>query len=137
MQTLQPTPEEAAALNDLFAAYQRLKALGWNDAVYCPKDGTKFAAIEAGSTGVHLADYQGEWPSGGWWVYDGDIWPSRPILFKPLGSRLSPVPAPLRAATRSALGEAWRTKYVTNNSLLGGATWSRTTTRRGTLATLR
>ena len=70
------------ALLNLFEAYQDLKRLGWNDAIYCPKDGTWFDAIEAGSTGIHNCQYQGQWPNGGWWVADGDVWPSRPILFR-------------------------------------------------------
>jgi len=75
-------PDEKAALHALMEAHTRLKELGWRDAIYCPKDGSHFQAIEAGSTGVHDCNYQGEWPKGTWWVYDGDIWPSRPILFK-------------------------------------------------------
>lgn len=76
-------PDERAALTVLFDAYQRLRELGWNNAIYCPKDGTPFLAIEAGSTGIHECSYEGEWPTGSWWIHaDGDLWPSRPILFK-------------------------------------------------------
>jgi hypothetical protein len=72
-----------AALRQMFEAYQRLRDLGWNDAIYCPKDGTTFDSISAGSTGVHDCFYRGEWPKGGWWGAEaGDIWPSSPILFK-------------------------------------------------------
>lgn len=78
----QQMPDEQAAIRALFDAYQRLKELGWNDASYCPNDGSHFQAIEAGSTGIHDCNYQGEWPKGSWWLYDGDIWPSRPVLFK-------------------------------------------------------
>jgi hypothetical protein len=74
--------DERALLDRMFACYQGLKRLGWNDAIYCPKDGTHFDAIEAGSTGIHDCNYQGEWPEGTWWVFDGDMWPSRPILFR-------------------------------------------------------
>jgi hypothetical protein len=74
---------EQTAINDMFAAYQKLRALGWNDAVYCPKDGTVFETIEAGSTGIHRTHYSGQWPDGSWWVHDaGDLWPSRPTLFR-------------------------------------------------------
>lgn len=76
-------PDEQAALNVLFGAWLRLKELGWQDAEYCPKDGSEFKVIEAGSTGFHDCVYLGEWPTGGWWVHDGDTYPSRPILWKP------------------------------------------------------
>lgn len=75
-------PDEKAALNTMFYGWYRLKELGWSEAIYCPKDGTHFQAIEAGSTGIHDCNYIGEWPDGTWWLYDGDICPSRPVLFK-------------------------------------------------------
>jgi hypothetical protein len=76
-------PTERDALEVMFAAYDRLRAFGWCDAIYCPKDGTVFDAIEAGSTGIFPCHYSGEWPDGHWWVEDGgDLWPSRPILFR-------------------------------------------------------
>lgn len=78
-------PDELAALAAMFEAYQRLKELGWNDASYCPKDGSTFKVIEAGSTGIFDCHYSGEWPDGHWWTHDGgDLWPSRPMLFKRL-----------------------------------------------------
>jgi hypothetical protein len=77
-------PTEAEALRVMFAAFQRLNELGWRDAIYCPKDGSSFDVIEAGSTGIHRAHYEGEWPKGGWWIEaDDDLWPSRPILYRP------------------------------------------------------
>lgn len=76
-------PDEQAAIKHMWDGWYRLKDFGWNDAVYCPKDGTHFQVIEAGSTGIHDCTYEGEWPKGSWWLYgDGDVWPSRPILFK-------------------------------------------------------
>lgn len=76
-------PTEQDALNLMHDCYDRLRELGWNDAVYCPKDGTEFDAIEAGSTGIHRCYYDGEWPKGHWWIAeDGDLWPSRPILYR-------------------------------------------------------
>lgn len=75
-------PDEQSAIRAMWDAYQRLRELGWNDPSYCPKDGTHFKVIEPGSTGIHDANYHGDWPKGSWWVYDGDIWPSRPVLFK-------------------------------------------------------
>lgn len=75
-------PNEQAAINAMWEAHQRLKELGWSDAIYCPKDGSHFKVIEPGSTGIHDGAYEGEWPKGSWWVYDGDVWPSRPVLFR-------------------------------------------------------
>lgn len=76
-------PDEAAALNVMHDGYTRLRELGWRKAIYCPKDGTPFQSIEAGSTGVFRTHYTGEWPTGSWWVEDdGDLWPARPSLFK-------------------------------------------------------
>lgn len=76
-------PDDRAALLVMFRGFDRLRQLGWRDACYCPKDGSTFEVIEAGSTGIHRAHYEGEWPTGTWWVHeDGDLWPSRPILFR-------------------------------------------------------
>jgi hypothetical protein len=75
-------PDERAALRHMFDGWYRLKELGWREAIYCPKDGTHFQAIEAGSTGIHDCNYLGEWPKGAWWIYDGDMSPSHPVLFK-------------------------------------------------------
>lgn len=75
-------PDEQAALKQLFEAYIRLKELGWNEAIYCPKDGSMFSAIEAGSTGIHECNYTGEWPDGSWNIYDGDMWSAYPILWR-------------------------------------------------------
>lgn len=76
-------PSETDAIKLMWDAHRRLKELGWKEINYCPKDGTTFLAIEAGSTGIFHCHYSGEWPKGGWWVEDaGDLWPSRPILFK-------------------------------------------------------
>lgn len=74
---------EADALRVMCAAYERLKQLGWNDAIYCPKDGSSFDVIEGGSSGIHRAHYEGEWPTGSWWIEEaGDLWPSRPVLYR-------------------------------------------------------
>lgn len=72
-------PDEESARKLLFDAYIRLKEFGWNDAIYCPKDGRSFEVIECGSTGIHPCTYQGEWPKGSWWIEDC---PSRPVLFR-------------------------------------------------------
>ena len=77
-------PTEADCLRMLGDLSERLRELGWRDAIYCPKDGTPFDVIEFGSTGIHTCHYDGEWPNGHWWVHAaGDLWPSRPILFRP------------------------------------------------------
>lgn len=75
-------PTEQDALQAMFSAYQRLRELGWKEAMYCPKDGSVFDAIEVGSTGIHECIYQGEWPDGCWWSYDGEMWPMSPCLYR-------------------------------------------------------
>ena len=76
-------PTERDAIAQMFEAYTRLKELGWNEAMYCPKDGSMFSVVEVGSTGIHECNYLGEWPTGNWWVYDGDMWPAHPALWRP------------------------------------------------------
>ena len=76
-------PTEKDALKVMVSAYTRLLELGWSPAVYCPKDGTLFDAIEAGSFGIGTCHYEGDWPDGRWWMHEaGDLWPSRPILWR-------------------------------------------------------
>jgi len=55
-------PHTAAALNAICGGKQRLRELGWRDGSYCPKDGTDFAAIEFGSTGIFTGHFPGKWP---------------------------------------------------------------------------
>ena len=70
-------PDDKAAINALFDAWQRLKELGWNDPQYCPKDGTRFKVIELGSTGIFDCSYSGEWPKGHYMVEDEhDVYPT-------------------------------------------------------------
>lgn len=100
-------PTEESAISVLFEAYQRLRELGWKEAIYCPKDGTPFMVIEPGSTGIFRAHYSGEWPKGTWWAEDGgDLWPSRPCLFKLY---------PEDQAKEEARLEAARAKYALEN----------------------
>lgn len=76
-------PDVETALRVMTEAYHRLEELGFRNAVYCPKDGSAFEVIEAGSSGIHRCSYHGDWPTGSWWVEDnGDLWPSRPILYR-------------------------------------------------------
>lgn len=64
-------PATRSALDHACMAKQRLGDLGWRDGIYCPKDGTTFALVQWGSTGVHSGHYMGEWPRGH--VYCGDF----------------------------------------------------------------
>lgn len=79
-------PDEQAAIRTLFDAYQRLKELGWRDAMYGPADGSALEVIECGSSGIHKA-YRDE--KRRYWIVDGDVWPSDPVLFRdPAGRRI-------------------------------------------------
>ncbi len=72
-------------LAQMLDAYNGLRSLGWREIEGCPKNGKRFLAICPGDTGVFVHYYKGEWPNGHWWAEaHGDLWPSRPILWKPL-----------------------------------------------------
>lgn len=94
-------PDEQSALKAMFDAWYRLKELGWREVIYCPKDGTPFKVIEAGSTGIFDASYSGEWPDGYLNVHDGhDTYSGRPggtILFK--ATMPAEFPKPRRQST--------------------------------------
>ena len=76
-----PTTEDCLAA--IAEINSRLVNLGWNNAIYCPKDGTRFEAIEFGCTAILDCWYDGEWPDGCWWVADdNDIAIGRPVLFR-------------------------------------------------------
>ena len=76
-------PDEQSAIEAMFQAHYRLRELGWKEVIYSPKDGSPFKVIEAGSTGIHHCHYSGTWPDGMWNIEaDGDLWPSRPILYR-------------------------------------------------------
>lgn len=64
-------PDTKAALHRAHVARERLKSTGWREGIYCPKDGSKFALVEWGSTGIHAGHYIGEWPTGH--IYCGDF----------------------------------------------------------------
>lgn len=74
-------PTEKEALQVLGQAYERLKELGFKTA-YGAENNKEYDVIEAGSTGIHTATYEGKWPTGSWWIHDGETWPSRPILYR-------------------------------------------------------
>lgn len=99
-------PDEQSCLIALTEAFHRLKDFGWREAIYCPKDGTSFQVIEAGSSGIHQAHYEGSWPKGTWWIEDGgDMWPSRPILFKLFPEDQAKYDAKMKAAAEAYAAE--------------------------------
>lgn len=57
-------PDSMSAIEMLHDAQTRLKDEGWREGCYCPKNGTPFALIEFGSTGIFQGVYHGEWPNG-------------------------------------------------------------------------
>lgn len=75
-------PDEAAALRQMFDAWERLKELGFRDARHAPK-GEVVQFIEIGSTGIHAGHRDDDHPDRAWLHDAGDLWPSRPILFRP------------------------------------------------------
>lgn len=75
-----PTDDEFAQLVALCRAYRQLIDLGWRESMYAPRDGLTFLAIEVGSTGIHECHQDAD---GHFWIYDGDVWPAKPILWKP------------------------------------------------------
>lgn len=82
-------PREKPYLEMMRVARMELERQGWQDIVFCPKDGSWFLAICAGSTTVFPCCYRGDWPTGGWWVAEaGDEWPARPTLWKPMPSAI-------------------------------------------------
>lgn len=88
-------PTEASALRAFYDAYKRLKDFGWRDAVYCPKDGSTFDMIEPSNSAPVPGHYDGAWPEGVWWAHDaGDLWPSRPALFRLQGAPAAPATTP-------------------------------------------
>jgi len=92
-------PTEQDAINVMFSAWQRLKELGWREAQYCPKDGSTFKVIESGSTGIFDCVYEGEWPTGTYWLHDEhDSYSSRPVMFKLLPEAQAEYDAKMAAA---------------------------------------
>ena len=97
-------PDEKAAIEAMMQAHERLRELGWSDAIYCPKDGSEFNVIEAGSVGIFRCRYQGEWPTGSFMLFDdGDCYPSQPILY-----RLDPDAEAARKAKMAEIAERYR-----------------------------
>ena len=82
-------PQREAVAHPAMEQVNRLVAdmrnSGWRVATDCPKDGTMFWAWDPLNTLPYHCNYQGEWPKGSWWAYmDGDVWPARPVLFRPM-----------------------------------------------------
>lgn len=76
-------PTTQSALTVMQRGWSRLRNLGWREAQYCPKDGTTFAVIQYGSTGIFEALYMGDWPKGHVYCCDYLSHPHG-MLFKPL-----------------------------------------------------
>lgn len=70
--------EEVREVRAIFHAFDRLRKLGWREAIYAPRDQSPLLLIEAGSTGIHHG-YRDDY---GFWIAEGDTYPSNPILFK-------------------------------------------------------
>lgn len=77
-------PDSATAIKTLFDARQALiDDHGWKEGQYCPKDGSFFAVITPGSTGIFSGYYLGEWPDGDVLVGD-ELTHPKAIFFKPI-----------------------------------------------------
>ena len=81
---------EVKLLERMHDAWAGLKQCGWKEAIYAPKDGTRFLSIEAGSTGVFPCYWMDNKLNGGgfWSEAHGDLWPANPVLWKPLPSNV-------------------------------------------------
>lgn len=84
-------PTEADALRAISQAFQRLADLGWKDQCYAPLH-TPLLVIEPGCcTIVERGERWEDGTNGSWWVFDaGDLYPSRPAVFKPLPASALP-----------------------------------------------
>ena len=80
----QPTKQELAAISHIWQGYQALLKLGWQDAMYAPRDGEIFECIELGSTGIHRATKLEGMVDGVW--IDGD-YPSHPVAIRRLNRK--------------------------------------------------
>jgi len=79
-----PAMERAAA------AFWELRNAGWRPAEYYPKGGGMFLAWRPDSPMPYKCKYEGTWPDGQWWAYiDGDVWPDRPVLWRPLPQQIA------------------------------------------------
>lgn len=71
---------EYELVRELYLAIEKLKdAAGWDYMTSAPTDGTSILCLEGGSSGIHEAKFM----DGDWWILaHGDLWPSRPILWR-------------------------------------------------------
>lgn len=76
-------PDTFAALIAMNRARSRLEKFGWKSGVYCPKDGSSFAVIQFGSTGIFAGGYVGTWPDGDIWIADETAAPQA-CMWKPI-----------------------------------------------------
>ena len=80
-------PTEEDAIRSMARAHQRLTELGWKSISYAPKDGSKFDAVEAGCGKSGRCMFVPHGVDGSFFMAEvGDLWPSRPCLFKPEAS---------------------------------------------------
>ncbi|RTM07452.1 MAG: hypothetical protein EKK31_11880 [Hyphomicrobiales bacterium] len=92
-------PDTRAALYHASVGQDRLMKLGWADGIYCPKDGTRFALVQWGSTGVHAGFYMGNWPDGH--IYCGDfLVQPQAVMWKAI-DKLSPDETAMLAASEA------------------------------------
>lgn len=93
-QRAEQMPTVKDALETIFLGYLRLKDMGWNFPMHCPKDGSEFFVVEAGSTGVFPCVYVGKWPDGEYVIRDGDeSYSVTPMLFNKEYTELTKPPA--------------------------------------------
>lgn len=72
-------PDEQVVIRMMIQCRLRLEELGWRSAIYAPKNGTSFTAINPGYTGPSEC----MWLGSGFFVADGgDWWPAQPSHFK-------------------------------------------------------
>lgn len=96
-------PTTLSALDQIHVATERLRSMGWSAGQYCPKNGTPFAAVSFGSTGIFEAFFMGEWPSGS--VYMCDFMYSADALWwKPLDDLTDDERAQLERCMKDELG---------------------------------
>ncbi len=99
----QRMPDARSALAMISSAKERLRELGWSDCIYCPKDGSKFAVCEVGSTGMWRAFYSGDWPNG--YVNYGDCVTHPKGMFFKLMEKLDDAEKTLVAECDKSVGE--------------------------------
>ena len=76
---------EREAMERCRAIDETLRDMGWNSAIYCPKDGSMFMGWEFPWGSPSLCNYTGEWPTGSFLQYSaGDAWPCSPNLWRPI-----------------------------------------------------